>query len=103
MKFIFYGWQDILEEDISVVVDVLKFDFLIQGLCVLQFEQVIVDYVGVKYVVVVNSVMFVFYIVCLVLGLKKGDWFWILFNIFVVLVNCVFYCDVNVSFVDIDL
>lgn len=69
---------------------------------ILKFEIVFVDYCGVNFGIVVNSVMFVLYIVCFVLGVSEGDRVWIFLNLFVVLLNCVFYCGVKVDFVDID-
>lgn len=102
MKFIPYGRQDISDEDINAVVEVLKSDFLTQGPCVPEFEQVIADYVGVKHAIAVNSATSALHIACLALGLKKGDWLWTSPNTFVASANCALYCDANVSFVDID-
>ncbi|VEB85810.1 TDP-4-oxo-6-deoxy-D-glucose transaminase [Citrobacter koseri] len=41
-------------------------------------------------------------LLCLALGLKKGDWLWTSPNTFVASANCALYCGANVSFVDID-
>lgn len=46
--------------------------------------------------------MLVLYFVCFVFGVEKNDMVWISFNFFVVFVNCVFYCGVEVDFVDVE-
>lgn len=62
----------------------------------------VVNYCGVCYVIVVSNVIVVLYIVCFGLNFGVGDFVWISLNIFVVLVNCVCYCGVDVGFIDID-
>lgn len=46
--------------------------------------------------------MLVLYIVCFVLGVGDKDLVWMFFNFFVVLVNCVWFCGVDIDFVDIE-
>ena len=50
-----YGKQSINQGDIDAVVSVLKFDFLIQGLQVEEFENDLANYCNVKYSKVVSN------------------------------------------------
>ncbi|MCF7970961.1 MAG: UDP-4-amino-4,6-dideoxy-N-acetyl-beta-L-altrosamine transaminase [Methylococcaceae bacterium] len=97
-----YGRQSISEVDIQAVVDVLRSDYLTQGLVVPQFEQAVADYVGASYGVAVNSGTSALHIACLALGLGEGDWLWTSPITFVASSNCGLYCDAKVDFVDID-
>ncbi len=98
-----YGKQNISEEDISVVVDVMRSDFLTQGQKTPQFEEDISVYCGSKYALAVNSATSALHIACLALDLKKGDWLWTSPNTFVATANCGLFCGAQVDFVDIDL
>ncbi|MBE0471554.1 MAG: UDP-4-amino-4,6-dideoxy-N-acetyl-beta-L-altrosamine transaminase [Methyloprofundus sp.] len=97
-----YGRQSISEGDIQAVVEVLRSDYLTQGLVVPQFEQSVADYVGASYAVAVNSGTAALHIACLALGLGKGDWLWTSPITFVASANCALYCGAQVDFVDID-
>ncbi|MDF1582046.1 MAG: UDP-4-amino-4,6-dideoxy-N-acetyl-beta-L-altrosamine transaminase [Methyloprofundus sp.] len=97
-----YGRQSISEGDIQAVVEVLRSDYLTQGLVVPQFEQSVADYVGASYAVAVNSGTSALHIACLALGLGKGDWLWTSPITFVASANCGLYCGAQVDFVDID-
>ena len=52
---IYYGKQSINQDDINAVVDVLKSDFLTQGPKVIEFENDLACYCGVKYAKAVSS------------------------------------------------
>lgn len=97
-----YGRQSISEQDTQAVVDVLRSDYLTQGQVVPQFEQVVASYVGASYAIAVNSGTSALHIVCLALGLGKGDWLWTSPITFVASANCALYCGTQVDFVDID-
>ena len=97
-----YGRQDITEEDIDVVVEVLRSDFLTQGPVVPQFEEAVRAHVGANYAVAVNSATSALHIACLALGLGPGDWLWTSPITFVASANCGLYCGAKVDFVDID-
>ena len=97
-----YGRQDISQQDIDVVVEVLKSDFLTQGPKVSAFEESVVDACNAKYGVAVNSATSALHIACLALGLGKDDWLWTTPNTFVASANCGLYCGAQVDFVDID-
>ena len=50
-----YGRQYITDEDIQVVVDTLKSDYLTQGPKIAEFEKDFANYCGCKYACVVNN------------------------------------------------
>lgn len=100
--FIPYGKQNISQQDIDVVVAVLNSDFLTQGPQVPLFEQSVLDVVGAKYAVAVNSATSALHIACLALGVGKGDVVWTSPITFVASANCALYCGADIDFVDID-
>lgn len=97
-----YGRQEITQQDIDVVVDVLRSDFLTQGPQVPRFEEKLAVYCGAAHAVAVNSATSALHIACLALGLGEGDWLWTTPNTFVASSNCALYCGAQVDFVDID-
>lgn len=97
-----YGRQDISEEDIDAVVSVLRSDFLTQGPCVPQFENLVAEYCTAEHAVAVNSATSALHIACLALGLGKGDILWTTPITFVASANCALYCRAKIDFVDID-
>jgi len=97
-----YGRQDITEEDVDAVVDVLRSDFLTQGLVVPQFEESVRTHVGANHAVAVNSATSALHIACLALGLGPGDWLWTSPITFVASANCGLYCGAKIDFIDID-
>ncbi len=100
---IYYGKQDINQDDINSVIDVLSSNFLTQGPQVKLFERTVSNYCGAEYGVAVNSATSALHIACLALGLSKGDWLWTSPNSFVASANCGLYCGADIDFVDIDL
>ncbi|MDA7798345.1 UDP-4-amino-4,6-dideoxy-N-acetyl-beta-L-altrosamine transaminase [bacterium] len=102
ISFIPYGKQELLEEDISSVVEVLKSEYLTQGPSVAEFEKTITKIVGAGYGVAVNSATAALHIACLALGLKEGDRVWTSTISFVASANCAKYCGATVEFLDID-
>lgn len=51
-----YGRQTIEEDDIQIVVDVLRSDYLTTGPKVAEFEKLVADYVGAKYAVAISMI-----------------------------------------------
>ena len=97
-----YSRQDIDQDDIDAVVDVLRSDFLTQGMVVPEFERAVSSYCGVQHAVAVNSATSALHIACLALGVGKGDLVWTTPITFVASANCALYCCATVDFVDID-
>ena len=97
-----YGRHDINQADIDSVVNVLRSDFLTQGLQIPLFEETVSSYCGAQYGVAVNSATSALHVACLALGLGRDDWLWTSPNSFVASANCGLYCGAKVDFVDID-
>ncbi len=97
-----YGRQDINQADIDAVIDVLRSDFLTQGLFVPKFEESVIAYCGASFAVAANSATSALHIACLALGLGPGDWLWTTPITFVASANCALYCGAQIDFVDID-
>ena len=87
-----YGKQSISKDDIEVVVNVLKSDWLTQGPAVPKFEQAIAKKCNVKYAVAVNSATSALEIACQSLGLGPGKRLWTVPNTFVASANCALRC-----------
>ncbi len=100
---IYYGKQDVNEEDIQSVVEVLRSDFLTQGPMIERFERCVADYCGAKYAVAVTNATSALHIACLAAGLGEGDTLWTSPITFVASANCGRYCGADVDFVDIDI
>ena len=99
---IYYGRQDINENDINAVIDVLNSDFLTQGPAIERFEKRVADYCGVKYAVAVTNATSALHIACKAVGLGEGDILWTSPITFTASANCGRYCGADVDFVDID-
>ena len=97
-----YGRQDISEADIQAVVDVLRSDFLTQGIQVPLFEEALKNYCGAKYGVAVSNATNALHLACIALGVVPGDIVWTTPITFVASANCAIYCGAIVDFVDID-
>lgn len=72
-KFIPYGHQHITDEDIQVVVETLKSDYLTQGPKIAEFEQAFARYVNARYAVAVSNATAGLHLAASSLGLKPGD------------------------------
>jgi len=68
-----YSTQLIEQDDIDVVVEVLKSPFLAQGPKVLQFEKDLCEYTGVKYAVTFNSATSALHGAYSICGITKDD------------------------------
>ena len=101
-KVIPYGRQYITDEDIQVVVETLRSDYLTQGPKITEFEHAFAKYVGVKYAVAVNNATAGLHLAACALGIKPGDKVIVTPMTFAASANCVRYCGGEVVFCDID-
>ena len=99
---IYYGKQDVNNEDISAVEEVLRSDFLTQGPAIERFERRVAEYCGAKYAVAVTNATSALHIGCKALGLTDGGLLWTSPITFVASANCGRYCGADADFVDID-
>jgi UDP-4-amino-4,6-dideoxy-N-acetyl-beta-L-altrosamine transaminase len=102
MKPISYGKQEITEEDIKIVNDVLRSDFLTQGPAVAEFEKKFAEYVGAKYAVAVSNGTAALHLCALAIGVVPGQKVIATPITFAASSNCILYCGGEVEFVDID-
>lgn len=100
--YIPYGRQDISEDDVQVVINVLRSDWLTQGPAVPRFEKSVAEYCGAAHAFAMNSATSALHVACLALGLGKDDILWTSPITFVASANCGLYCGAKVDFVDID-
>ncbi len=68
-----YSRQSIDDKDIQAVVDTLKSDFLTGGKKIEEFEHALGEYIGVKYVCVMNSATSALHVAYKTIGLKDDD------------------------------
>lgn len=101
-KIIPYGRQDITEEDIKVVIETLKSDFLTQGPKIKEFEDKFAKSVDSKYAVAVNNATAGLHIGVLALGLEQGDRVITTPITFAASANCARFVGAEVWFADID-
>ena len=99
---IYYGKQNVNEDDIKAVENVLRSDFLTQGPAIEKFEKKVADYCGAKYAVAVTNATSALHIACRAVNLGEGDFLWTSPITFVASANCGRYCGAGVDFVDID-
>lgn len=102
MKAIPYGRQNITEEDIKVVIETLKSDYLTQGPKIAEFEANFAQYVGSKYAVALANGTAALHLCAMALGVKEGDKVITTPITFAASANCVRYCGGEVVFSDID-
>lgn len=100
--YLSYGKQWIDDNDINVVVDVLKGDYLTTGPNVKGFEEKVAEYVGAKYAVAVSNGTAALHMACYAAGIKDGDEVICTPMTFAASSNCVLYCGGTPVFVDID-
>jgi len=93
---------DIVEKDIEAVVEVMKTRYLSIGLRVVEFEKKIIEYVGVKYAVVVNSGTSALHLIIRGLGIKEGDKVITTPFSFIASSNCILFEGASPLFVDIE-
>lgn len=97
-----YGRQNITEEDIRVVVETLKSDYLTQGPKIAEFEENFAKYIGSRYAIAVANGTAALHLCALALDIKEGDKVITTPITFAASANCVRYCGGEVVFGDID-
>jgi UDP-4-amino-4,6-dideoxy-N-acetyl-beta-L-altrosamine transaminase len=97
-----YGRQNITDEDIKVVIEALKSDYLTQGPKINEFEINFAEYVGAKYAVAVANGTAALHLCAMALEVKPGDKVITTPITFAASANCVRYCGGEVVFGDID-
>lgn len=102
LRFLPYGRQVILEEDIEAVVGILKSDFLTQGPAVGRFEQALANFIGCKHVVVVNSATAALHLAYRAIGVQAGDAVIVPAITFAATANAAVYCGATPVFADVD-
>jgi UDP-4-amino-4,6-dideoxy-N-acetyl-beta-L-altrosamine transaminase len=102
MNVIPYGRQNITEEDIAVVIEALKSDYLTQGPRIKEFEDAFAEYIGCKYAVAVANGTAALHLCTLALDVKEGQKVITTPITFAASANCVRYCGGEVVFGDID-
>lgn len=100
--FLPYGQQWIDDEDIEAVVETLKSPFLTTGPKIKEFEQIVADYVGVKYAVAFANGTAALHGACYAAGITEGDEVITTPITFAASANCVRYMGAKVVFADID-
>ncbi len=101
-KVIPYGRQHITDEDIQVIIETLKSDYLTQGPKIAEFEANFAQYVGAKYAVALANGTAALHLCALVLDVKAGDKVITTPITFAASANCARYCGGEVVFGDID-
>jgi len=96
-----YGKQAIDDEDIQVVVDVLKSDWLTTGPKIQEFENAVSDYIGVKHAVAVSSGTAALHAAMHALKIGPGDEVVLPSMTFAATANCVVYQGATPVFVDV--
>ncbi len=102
MKVIPYGRQYIEQDDIDVVVETLKSDYLTQGPKIVEFENAFAEYVDAKYAVAVSNATAGLHIANMALDVNKKDRVITTPITFAASANASRYCGAEVWFADID-
>ena len=97
-----YGRQNITDEDIKVVTEVLKSDYLTQGPNIQEFEAAFANYVGAKYAVAVANGTAALHLCALALNVSPGDKVITTPITFAASANCIRYCGGEIVFAEID-
>lgn len=96
-----YGRQYITDEDIQIVVDTLKSDYLTQGPKIAEFEKDFANYCGCKYACVVSNGTAALHLCAMALDIKPGDKVITTPITFVASANGFRYCGAEIVFCDI--
>lgn len=101
-KYFSYGKQTIEQDDIDVVIEVLKGEWLTQGPYIDKFENDLSRKFKAKYVSAVSNGTAGLHLIGLALGWKKNDIVITTPITFVASANCILYAGATPDFVDID-
>lgn len=96
-----YSKQSINDQDIQAVIDTLQSDYLTGGEKVVEFEKALSQYLGVKYVCVVNSATSALHLAYKAIGLEKNDEIITSPITFAATSNAAIMCGANPIFCDI--
>lgn len=102
-EYLPYGKQFIDDDDIKMVVEALKSEYLTTGPLVEEFEKKFSEYVGSKYAVAVSNGTAALHIACLAAGLEYGDEGITTPITFAASANCILYCGAKPVFSDINI
>lgn len=102
-KKIFYGHQWIEEDDIEVVSNVLRSDYLTCGPKVSEMERTLEAYTGAKYAVAVSNGTAALHCACIAAGIGQGDEVITTPITFAASANCILYCGARPVFADINM
>lgn len=97
-----YSRQSISKKDIQSVLKVLKSSWLTQGPSIPAFEKALAKYCGARYAVALSSGTAALHLVCLALGVQKGDEVITSPNSFAATANSVLYAGGRPVFCDIE-
>jgi UDP-4-amino-4,6-dideoxy-N-acetyl-beta-L-altrosamine transaminase len=97
-----YGRQSITQEDIDVVIEALKSNYLTQGPKISEFETKFANYIGAKFAVAVANGTAALHLSALALSVKPGDKVITTSLTFSASANCIKFCGGQLVFVDID-
>ncbi len=99
---IYYGRQWIDEDDIKVVDDVLRSDYVTCGPKVSGFEKALCGFTGAIFAVAVNSGTSALHCACIAAGIGPGDEVITTPLTFAASANCALYCGAKPVFADVD-
>lgn len=99
---IYYGSQNIDDQDVDSVVSTVCSNSLTQGPKIAEFENSISSYTGAKYSLAICNLTSGLHIACLALGLKPGDYIITSPISFVASSNAAIYCGATPLFADIE-
>jgi dTDP-4-amino-4,6-dideoxygalactose transaminase len=102
MRYLPYGRQSIVEDDIRAVVETLGSDWLTQGPTVDRFEEALAERCSALHAVVFSSGTAALHAACAVAGLGEGDELLTSAFSFAASANCARYVGASPDFVDID-
>lgn len=101
-KYLHYSHQSINQNDIALVVRVLKSDWITQGPNVKDFEEALSRYTGARYAVAVANGTAALHISCLAAGIRNGEEVITSPITFAASANCVLYSGGKPVFADIE-
>lgn len=99
---IYYGHQWIDEDDIKVVSETLKSDYITCGPKVIEMEECLKNYTGAKYAVAVSNGTAALHCACIAAGIEPGDEVITTPITFAASANCILYCGATPVFADIN-
>ncbi len=99
---IFYGKQDITDDDVAVVARVMQSDLITQGPETVALEKALCEYTGAEYCAMVSNGTAALHIAAMAIGIRPGDEVIVTPITFAASANCILYCGGTPVFADID-